>query len=156
MGKAIVIFATLVVIGASSTRAEEPKVAEVKRLGRVQSTSVKSQPIKIENLDELKAASQIYWVMLINSTDHMVMMVRVNKGKWALAQQQVGRTCNSTDYSNCFDAGSFHELVSVNCNSNAQIDVAWKQLDGSWMGAGWQQSFYADCKYKGGVIQLTN
>src|SRR5271167_2571556 len=80
MGKTIVIFAILVVIGASSTRAEEPRVAEVKGLGKVQSTSVKSQPIKIDNLDELKAASQIYWVMLINSTDHMVTMVRVNKG----------------------------------------------------------------------------
>lgn len=102
----------------------------------------------------LEPASQPYIVMLINSTDHVVRLVRVNGGAWT-ATPLIGKTCNSTDYHNCASNGKYKPLVSVNCGTNVKIDVGWQEGDGSWRYTGWD-TFYAKCEYAGGIIQLVN
>jgi hypothetical protein len=115
---------------------------------------LKSEELSDENMplsgDTLLAQS--YTVMLINSTDYVVKQARINGGQW-FPTQHIGRTCNSTDYQNCASNNNYRPLLTVNCGSNAQIDVGWQKSDGSWWRTGWD-TFYANCSNAGGIIQL--
>lgn len=93
-----------------------------------------------------------YVVLVVNSTDHVIRMVRINKGAWS-ATPLIGRTCDRDDWNYCVDKRAYKPLCTVNCGSNVQIDVAWKRAD-QWYWTYWD-SFYADCNYAGGVIWLS-
>ena len=112
---------------------------------------------KSRNLEEKELQidlGQSYLVFLINSTDHVVRLVRINGGKW-VPTALIGRTCDSTDYNNCYDAQKYTPLVYIGCGESVKIDVAWQNPDGSYAGAGWN-AFTADCTYDGGIIMLVN
>lgn len=99
---------------------------------------------------DIVAVQDVYLIMFIISTDHVVRMVRINQDHWA-PTQLIGRTCESTDYNNCVSNQKLRELVSVNCNSAVKVEAAWQDASNQWRRTEWQP-FYTDCHYKDGII----
>ncbi|TSJ44005.1 hypothetical protein FO440_07470 [Mucilaginibacter corticis] len=100
---------------------------------------------------ETEYLNQIYEVMLINSTDFVVKLVSVNGGPF-IPTMNIGRTCQSEDYQNCASGGHYQPLCTVNCGTDVKIAVRWQNA-GKWCEAHWD-SFFANCSYRGGIIQL--
>jgi len=129
---------------------------ENKTQNQIDPTVRQSRPIELKDLgiDKANVPKASYTILLINSTDHIIRMVRINGGKWA-PTPLVGRTCNSKDFDTCFNAQKYAPICTVGCGESVKVDVAWQNADGSWTGAGWN-AFTADCNYYGGVVMLVN
>jgi len=147
-------FPLLFISGCQSGPSSRPFVA---RDGYELITPVKMnkpEPLEVDTKNGLVGGN--YIVMLINSSDHVVRMVKVDNGPWQHTQE-IRRTCESLDYTYCAERQKYQPLVAVDCGKQIKVTVAWREPDtdqGKWFGADWQP-FLADCAFKGGIIQLT-
>src|SRR4051812_28728879 len=118
----VLVFA--VTVGGLSAETPSLKEKKAKVVGSLQKLGREAASAKAGKKGAITADTRgpQYAVMLINSTDNIVRMVRVNQGKWQ-ATPLIGRTCASIDYEACYEQKAWAPLLLETCGHNIQVDA---------------------------------